>query len=247
MIGRSIADRVRNALAKRSPMKTVCARRSRGVLSVSFDDFPKTAWTVGGTILRQHEAQGTYFVSGSHCGQWFDGQQQYDDRDLQELHEAGHEVGSHLYEHLSVLRLSRAKLHELIVRNDDFVRERLKDVHMTSFAYPYGDASLTAKRICARSFAVCRGIFGTTNGDRVELAQLSAVGLERRSVDTTDWSRLIHETAARKSWLVVFTHDVDENASPFGCRPKELDRLLLLARSAGIDIMPIKSALAQVS
>ncbi len=52
-------------------------------------------------------------------------------------------------------------------------------------------------------------------------------------------------TRIAKSWLIVFTHDVEENASPYGCRPKELDRLIRLARSADLEILPVGSALAK--
>jgi hypothetical protein len=52
-------------------------------------------------------------------------------------------------------------------------------------------------------------------------------------------------TRIAKSWLIVFTHDVEENASPYGCQPKELDRLIRLARSADLEILPVGSALAQ--
>jgi peptidoglycan/xylan/chitin deacetylase (PgdA/CDA1 family) len=227
-------------------MKCAPSRNERGIVSISFDDFPKTAWTVGGDILREHGVRGTYYLTGVNCGQRFDGQQQYDADDLLALHEEGHEIGSHLYNHVSVLRLSAEEILSSIKKNAAFVRERLGDVEMTSFAYPYGDVSLTAKCICADVFATSRGISRGSNGRSVELSNLQSFGLIKLYYNTIDWEKVIEDTSRIKSWLVVFTHDVDEYSSPFGCRPKDLDHLIRLARSANLEILPVRSALAKV-
>jgi peptidoglycan/xylan/chitin deacetylase (PgdA/CDA1 family) len=215
-------------------------------MSICFDDFPKTAWTVGGDILREHGVRGTYYLTGSNCGRHFDGQQQYDNDDLQALYEEGHEVGSHLYDHVSVLRMSAEEIRSSIKKNDAFIRERLGDVQATSFAYPYGAVSLTAKRICADVFSTSRGISQGLNRRSVELSNLRSFGLMGHQSIALDWESVAEETASQKLWLVVFTHEVDEAASPYGCQPKALDRLIRLARSAGLDVLPIRSALAKV-
>ena len=41
----------------------------RPVASISFDDFPKSAWTLGGPVLARHGVRGTYYTGGSFCGQ----------------------------------------------------------------------------------------------------------------------------------------------------------------------------------
>jgi hypothetical protein len=34
------------------------------VASISFDDFPKSAWSLGGQVLARHEVHGTYYTGG---------------------------------------------------------------------------------------------------------------------------------------------------------------------------------------
>jgi peptidoglycan/xylan/chitin deacetylase (PgdA/CDA1 family) len=244
MTSSSILDRARSKLAGAVPTRRVVTGRSRGVLSICFDDVPKTAWTVGGAVLRDHGVLGTYFIVGGLCGQYFEGRQQFDEADLGALHEAGHEVGCHLFEHVSPLRLSTAALTDSIARNALFVRTRLGEVEMTNFAYPYGEVSLSAKRTCARHFTTSRGVVPGPNEGQVELAHLKAYRLEARLAGEVDWESEIQTAIMRKSWLIVLTHDVDEYPSPYGCRPAELDRILGMARRGGLDILPVRSAFA---
>jgi peptidoglycan/xylan/chitin deacetylase (PgdA/CDA1 family) len=241
----SIAERVRRKIANFRRYNCVPSRGTRGALSISFDDFPKTAWTIGGAILREYGVKGTYYVTGALCNHKWEGQQLYDAQDLHEIYEESHEIGSHLYDHISVLRLSEIELRKSIARNDQFVRDQLDNYQMTTFAYPYGDVSVAAKQICAGAFAACRGIGQGINGRSVELAQLKCTDLVARSTSAF-WEDLVLEAARSKSWLVVVTHDIDENPSPFGCRPKDLQRLLQLAQAADLSILPVKSALAEV-
>src|SRR4051812_50123421 len=40
----------------------------RAVASITFDDFPKNAWEVGGPVLARHGVRGTYYTAGGFFG-----------------------------------------------------------------------------------------------------------------------------------------------------------------------------------
>ena len=54
----------------------------RPVASITFDDFPKNAWTLGGPVLARHGVRGTYYTAGGFCGRTVDGTVFYDGDDL---------------------------------------------------------------------------------------------------------------------------------------------------------------------
>jgi hypothetical protein len=49
---------------------------------------------------------------------------------------------------------------------------------------------------------------------------------------------------AERAWLILYTHDVRETPSPWGCTPDALDRLIDHARTAGCDIRAVGEVLA---
>jgi peptidoglycan/xylan/chitin deacetylase (PgdA/CDA1 family) len=215
-----------------------------GTLTVCLDDFPKTAWTEGGSVLRDHGVYATYFACGGLAGTVFEDQAMFDLRDLEQVLAEGHEIGCHTYDHRSCLRSSRAEFEAAILDNQRFLTERLGDVRLVSFAYPYGDTTPWAKRCVARRFASARGVHPGLNRRRLDLGQLSAVGLESRKMSGTPIEEHVERAAASKGWLIVYTHDVRDRPSAYGCRPRDLDRLLRAAKASGLQVLPMKGALA---
>jgi peptidoglycan/xylan/chitin deacetylase (PgdA/CDA1 family) len=214
---------------------------ARGVMSVTFDDFPKSAWEVGGAVMARHGAKATYYASGGYCGRTVEGVRQYDMRDLEAAREAGHEIGCHTYDHVSSLRHSFRGFLASVERNRRHLETRLPGLSLRSFAYPYGHAALAHKLRLSRRFATCRGILPGLNGSGIETASLRAVPFERRQMHRHDLRSMVGGAAERKLWLIVLTHDVSERPSDYGCTPAELDALLCSAKAAGLDILPVGS------
>ncbi len=74
------ADRPRR-LRRHPPLlvKPAPLRPDAAIASLSFDDFPRSAWTVGGPILARHGVRATYYVAGRFCGGQEDGLDYYDE------------------------------------------------------------------------------------------------------------------------------------------------------------------------
>jgi len=223
----------------------VRSRLRRGLITYTFDDFPRSAWRTGGAIMQDHGLSATYFVSGDLCGRMFDGVEQFREIDLLSAHQAGHEIGSHLFFHSSVLPVPN--LREAIGRNQQFISERLGDQLVTSFAYPYGDVSLAAKIVCRKHYACCRGVTSGINRGQVDLSDLKAVCVFGRTFHATDWESLFTTAVAEHGWIILVLHDIDEVPSEYGCTPLQLERLVGMAKQAGLDAAPMKSALAEMA
>jgi len=220
---------------------------STGVFSLSFDDFPKSAWSVAGPILKDHAIKATYYVAGGMCDGNNLGKVQFSERDLQEAFAAGHEVGCHTFSHTSVLALDDAVLKGELDRNAAWVAERLDGYKMSHFAYPYGDVSLRAKRIVGERFVHSRSVRDGVNTNGADQQNLKAIGLESRRLPHYDLEALMAQTAQTGGWLIAYGHDVEENPTPYGCTPQDLERIILMAKSAGLDILPVSRAFSTLS
>src|SRR5277367_2947024 len=76
----------------------------RPYVSFTFDDFPKTALTVGGKILEDSGARGTYYAAPGLMGTISEVGLNFDKEDLQQLIASGHELGNHTYSHVHARR-----------------------------------------------------------------------------------------------------------------------------------------------
>jgi peptidoglycan/xylan/chitin deacetylase (PgdA/CDA1 family) len=239
-----IARKLSDAAARRIVLNGARGELQRGVLSVAFDDFPKTAWEAGGPLLRELGVKATYYVSGSLCGRRHEGLQAYDEDDLEAAREAGHEIGCHTYGHLHAASHAVEEYLSSIDRNAAFLAERVPGWRAGSFAYPYGSAPSRFRRALASRFGACRSTVAGINHRRVDLSLLRAVGLERCRGSRVDVPRLIEMAARERAWLIIYTHDVCEHHSDYGCSPAELERTIRMAVAAGLDVQPVGAVAA---
>lgn len=239
-------DQFRRRGARYLAQVPAAVRSARGVLSLSFDDFPQSAWEVAGPILKDHNIHATYFVCGGLCDGVNIGKAQFTEQDLQAVHAAGHEVECHTYSHQSVLRLSQDELRADLDRNAAWVAQRLNGHRMTHFAYPFGDVSITSKGVIGERFITGRSVRDGFNAGTTDRNNLQAIGLESRRLPHYDLEQIMADTARNQGWLIAYGHDVEGDPTPYGCTPQDLVRLIAMAKRAGLDILPIGAAAQQV-
>lgn len=238
---------IRQRLAYRAgsvlPLAHHDARTERGILSVTFDDFPRSAWTVGGELMAEAGGQATYYLSGTFHDATIDGVPYFRDEDVAHLVAAGHELGCHSFDHRSVLESSPGNYLRSVQRNAEFVGSLLPGYRLRSHAFPYGHVRIANRIALRRRFEVLRGIQRPHRVTGFDPTHVDAGGLEDRRQGEIDWPRLIAETARARGWLVLFTHGVTDQPTPYDTRPPELKRILSCARSEGLDILSVAGAL----
>ena len=239
-----LMHRANSFVTRHLPLKLVRSRLTRPVASVTFDDFPKSAWAVGGPILARFGARATYYAAGRFEGVREEGIDYYDAGDLAALTAAGHEVGAHSFGHQMAPRLGAQALREDADRNAAALESRLAG-RMASYAYPYGEVSPRAKAVMAARFANARGIRKGVNAGLIDLAQLLAVPLERRRWVPAEIDAAVATAVSAPGWVIFFTHDVSDDPSPFGCTPAMLTYTLERLAGAGVETLPVRQAMAR--
>jgi peptidoglycan/xylan/chitin deacetylase (PgdA/CDA1 family) len=238
-----LLHRARAAVTGRLPVKTARSRLEAPLASVSFDDFPRSAWTTGGPLLAKHGARASYYASGRFCGAVEDGIEYFHRGELKEIEAASHEVGCHGFGHIRGPQAASDALDLDFERNALFLEQELGGFRASSYAYPYGDVSPRTKVLAARRYAVSRGIYAGVNAGNIDLAELRAVPIEARRWRPDRIDAAVQAAKARRGWVIFFTHDVSPAPTPFGCTPEMLD--YVLQSLAGIEVLPIKHAMAK--
>ncbi len=214
-----------------------------GVVSFTFDDFPRSAWVQGGPVLEAHKVRGTYYAAMGLAGTENHLGPMFEPDDLQAVAAWGHEVACHTYSHLDCCRAPRAAILAEIDENAAALAARLDGAPVPNFAFPFGGVSVAAKRALSRRFASCRGTGRGINQGTADLADLRSTSLYSQNFDRDFLCRLVDETKAAGGWLIFYTHDVRDEPSPFGCTPAQLDAIVAYAAQNTM-VLPVRDVLA---
>lgn len=234
----SLMRRLSRRLAGHWPFGLTDFPLERPVISFTFDDFPRSAFTQGGPVLERYGAKATYYAAGRFCEATIDGLEFYTRQDALEAARQGHEIAHHTFGHPHAPDLGAQALLEDCARNDDFLADCGLEPSR-HFAFPYGDADLGARRLLKKRYATCRGTQAGINGARMDAGLLKAVSLERRAWAPGMAQHWIEQLAERPGWLIFYTHDISNDPSPYGSTPAQLEEALALARAAGCEILTV--------
>jgi peptidoglycan/xylan/chitin deacetylase (PgdA/CDA1 family) len=216
------------------------------VVSFTFDDFPRTALSAGGTILEKFGTRGTYYVTlglmdkANELGELFHAD------DLRSLLDRGHDLGTHTFHHSSCRSLSLSAFVQDVRRGKNAVSDLLGH-DPTNFAYPYGDVSLRVKRNVGPILKSCRGIVPGFNGPEIDLNLLRANKLYGDMEQLSAAESLIEENVKRRTWLIFFTHDVCPRPSAYGCTPALFESVVSRAARSGSRILTVTETLDALS
>ena len=222
----------------RDPVKM---RNTVPIISFTFDDFPRTAYHIGGSILRTHGVRGTYYAAMGLAGTLAPVGEIFSRDDLMNLVTDGHELGCHTFDHCHSWNTTPVAFEQSIVDNARQLSEWMPEASFTTLAYPISGPRPNTKRRAARHFSCCRAGGQTYNAAVVDRGLLSAYFLEQaRHPDAV--KRMIDENSEACGWLIFATHDVCETPSRWGCTPEFLEEIVRYASRSGAAVLPVDDA-----
>jgi peptidoglycan/xylan/chitin deacetylase (PgdA/CDA1 family) len=239
-----LSMRLTRFIARMARVRPARMQGRRPVASITFDDFPKSAWETGGALLARHKVRGTFYTAGNFCGRTVNGTVYYDENDLRALAAAGHEIACHGYGHDMTPMLCAEALAADQVRNAQFLAPFLGGAKLESYAYPYGASSVRTKKFLAPLFTNLRGVHPGINEGRIDLAQLNAMPIEKRSFSSEMLAAAIARALHNNGWISFYTHEVSETPSAYGATPAMLTEVLNRLAEARIEILPMREAVA---
>ena len=234
---RSLKGKLRRRVVRLQSRRPARVALERPMVSFSFDDVPISAIATAGAMLEARGAHGTYFVCAGLAGQDSRMGPYATREELLAAQAKGHEIACHTFGHLDCGAAKAEAIAEDVARNDQALAAWGVGP-TTTFAYPYGDVSHDAKRVTGGRFALARALHHGLIETGADLNQAPAVGIEGQDGAEVA-KRWLERAAARKAWLILYTHDVRETPSPVGCTPQALSGLIDAAIALGFDIVTV--------
>ena len=242
---RSLKGKLRRRLVRLAHRKPARVNLARPMVSFSFDDAPTTAARAGAEILEARGLRGTYFMSAmleagvGPMGPFAP------KSDAIALLAKGHEIACHTFSHMDCGSSPASAVEADVERNVEELAAWGAPAP-TTFAYPYGDVSYDAKQVLARRYGLLRALHKGLIETGTDLNQAPAIGIEGMDGEATALAWL-EKAIARKAWVILYTHDVEESPSEWGCTPGALERLADRAVAAGCDVVTVAEGLKRIT
>jgi peptidoglycan/xylan/chitin deacetylase (PgdA/CDA1 family) len=217
------------------------------IVTFSFDDFPRSAYTVGGAVLKNFGARGTYYTAVGLMDTSNELGEQFRRADLDALVDDGHELASHTFSHISSRSVSDLHFVEEVDRGRKAIQEMTGQSDSGNFAFPFGEFTLGARKILSGRLRSCRSIWGGFNGPEIDLSLLRANSLYGDNHNAEAAKQLILQNKKRKSWLIFYTHDVRPDPSRFGCTTSLLESVISFASHSGARILTVDVVLTEIT
>lgn len=212
------------------------------LISFTFDDFPESAWTVGGQILQRYGARGTYYAAFSLLGKVTPNSKMFSVDDAKCLLREGHELGCHTFDHFHAWRTSAGDFEASIVKNRQALEATIPGTTFGTLSYPYSEPRPLNKRAAGKYFPCCRAGHRDRNIGTIDLNGLGARFLEQYRGEPSRLKTLVDRNCRERGWLIFATHDISTNPSPFGCTAEFFEDIVRYAAQSGSRILPVVEA-----
>lgn len=174
-------------------------KNSEPIISFAFDDFPRTSYLVGGSILNKYRFKATYYVSFGLMGKNLPVGEAFVQDDIVNLLKDGHELGCHTYDHYESWETSVDVFNKSIIANRNALKSKFPDVEFRSFSYPKTNPHPKIKVIANKYFDTCRGGDQNYNSLQVDLNLLKSYFIDKKNRENLiELKSLINKTIKKK-------------------------------------------------
>lgn len=244
----NLRDRLQMAALNIFKARPIKCRLKTPLVSFSFDDAPKSAISIGASMLETAGVRGTFYLTGSHCGQSFEGVEQYSTDDVKLLNKNGHEIACHSFGHGRFRQRSTSEINQDLGHNHAFFHNILgaNNQNLDSFAYPYGEFDSQSRELVAERFLCGRGVYRGVNCGTMDFANLRTTPLEKRRFSTKYLQTHLTKAIKQNGWIIFFTHDIADDCTNYGSTPEILQETIDAVNAQGIEIVTVREGAKRV-
>ncbi|HEY2659660.1 MAG TPA: polysaccharide deacetylase family protein [Caulobacteraceae bacterium] len=242
---RSLLGKLGREAARLAVRRPASKAPPRAMVSFTFDDAPASAAQVAAPVLETAGFRGVYFVAGGYMDGADGLMAPYADwAAVKALARRGHEIACHTHGHRNCAVIGPAEAMSEAERNAAAFAQHGLAKPLT-FAYPFGDVSALAKAALAPRFKLLRATHPGLIERGGDLNQTPAVAIEGPNAAQVA-GQWLERAKARGAWLILYTHDVTTNPSPYGCTPAAFQAVVERTRRLGLEVVTVAEGAARL-
>jgi peptidoglycan/xylan/chitin deacetylase (PgdA/CDA1 family) len=213
----------------------------RALLSFTFDDGWESQASVAGPMLDARGYDATFYINSG----FLDSGPYMSTAQLLGLHGNGHEIASHTVSHEHLTQLPLVQLRAQL-QDDRAALEAIIGEPVPNFATPFGEFNPQVLAEIQAVFSSHRSVFESLNTvDSTDVYELHV----RNILNTTSTAAVegwIAEAQAADAWLILVYHNIVSSPDTYDTTPTRLGQHLDAADAAGIAVVTVADALAEV-
>jgi len=240
----SLKAKVKRRLVPYQARRVLKPKLERPIVSFSFDDCPKSVIENALKPLEQENWRSTIYIAMGLCGTTNHLGLHMSADDVKAIHENGHEIADHTFNHIDATQHSVTTFMADIDKNQSRLNALGLPVSKT-FAYPYGQVTPSLKTALSAKFKGARGIRSRESSEDIDLNQIRANRLYA-GVEFDTLMAQIKRIENKPGWLPIFTHDVRDNPSPYGCTPKQMLSVIDAVKASGAQVLTMADAITHM-
>lgn len=235
----TFAHRVRRQISKFRQRAILPAPTQGAIVSFSFDDCPCSAIDTALPILEAEDWRATIYVALGLCDTTNHLGLHMSRQDVVDVYNRGHEIGDHTFSHIN----AKARSPEIYLADITKNQSELAALGLPfseNFAFPFGDVITPIKKQLRGRFKTLRGVI-PPHSPHQDANFLPAMPLYTGPQIDNAIQRIAN-LHTEPLWLNVFTHDVRDHPSPFGCTPEEFKSIVDAVKLSGARVMTVQDA-----
>lgn len=225
------------------------ARWNRPVVSITFDDGWRGAYSQAVPVLNTYGYKGTFYINPS----IIETPHFMSAADLTALSKSGHEIAAHGYSHADMTMMSQDALNNQLRQGQTYLTDA--GFSANNFATPYGKSDAEVEWFAKKYFATLRGAdAGINTKQNINPYDLKVLLINKDTSQETLKEQL-QQTKQTNGWLILVYHNVtaagnevsSSKADTTTIATKTFSEQIAELRKSNMTVLPIETAFKEVS
>ncbi|HSH64292.1 MAG TPA: polysaccharide deacetylase family protein [Bacteroidia bacterium] len=237
--------KIKRAIACKFLKKNVSLNLTKPIISFSFDDIPDSAVTNGARILNRYGYKATFYVSLGLQAEDQKDKMYFDHSKLRYLAENGNELACHTADHIRLYESNSKEILANLKKNQQLVQGLIPGYKFENFSYPSGQQTFRSKLILKKEYTSARGVNAGMHKKKMDMYNLHANVLAMH-IPLQQIFALIDEAIEHNAWLILYTHEVEENPTKNGCTPEYFESIARYCFNKKVEVLTINKAINKI-
>ena len=211
------------------------------MVSITFDDGWGSVFDKARPVFEKYDVKTTQYIIAESFRSLLSGYMNL--AQVQKLSQEGHEIASHSLRHCNLSKLNAGNFSYDLMSSKDTLETEFPKV--TGFAYPFGAFTPEIKKAASKDYNYLRTTDSGYTNILMDKMELRAVTIDPTTTQE-EFRAIVDEANAKKYWLILVYHKVDDSSDVYSLNPAALDKQIGYIKSTQVNVVTVSQGVGIV-